>query len=95
MLLEFVGPAAHSTPMQQEYRHEPAEREEEGLLQPHYEQESQYEEDKPMVTRTAPHPRRSEAETPKKAPRMRTAPQPVKVFFVNLHFELQDSITFH
>ena len=76
----FVGPAAHSTPMQQQYKHEPAEREEEGLLQPRHEQERQYEDDEPMVVRTAPHPRHSEAETPKKAPRMKTAPQPVKVF---------------
>ena len=79
-----VGPAAHSTPMQQQ-RYEPAEREEEGVLQPQYEQESYHQEQQPTAVRTAPQPGALERERPIKAPRMHTAPQPVCLWLTIVH----------
>ena len=62
----------------QQQRREPAEREEEGLLQPQqYEQDTNYQEDQPTTVKTAPQPATLEREKPTKAPRMHTAPQPV------------------
>ena len=79
-----IGPAVHSTPMQKQ-RHEPSEREEEGLLQPQYGQESYYQDQQPTAVRTAPQSGTLEREKPIKAPRMHTTPQPVCLWLTSVH----------
>ncbi len=70
LLLWYLGPAAHSTPMPRD-RHVPAERDEQRIAQPRFDEHSEYE------VQSAPGALVPDREQPAAAPRKHTAPQPV------------------